>query len=416
MLTYYNGALSSVSTYVYDGEDIVLYNTFIAILVNEEYDFYTFKAKVNGGVMSIYDLTVFTASNPLLAVKKSDTFKYGTYFAASGDSYTFNADGTGTMKEQAFGESEFTYTVSGNTLTAYVGSNTTYTGIVTDGVVTSFKTIALTAADAFAGYWEKSAGSHKLYYFDGAGNWTYKYYGLNSQGKEVIIEEDSGSYTASGVLDNGTSVKLENGILVIGNEKYYVRNSFVGTWLYSGGNDAVEITFNGITTEGFGTAVIDYGMQYGKLTVNYEAVESNGKVSLVLYYYYSVYGRLEYDPALKTLKGSIYLVRSEDLVSNVTFCLYDDFKGTWYSSSSDFAKVTFNGRGNYDLNDGVQYGKVTIYANANDAKGVDVKYTLENGTLVGSFTYNEKTYNIEFDEENDVVFINGVAFRGTQEG
>lgn len=388
-LSYYDGALNCVSTYVYNGEYLVLNNTFFAIAFGNSSEFYSFKAEVNGGVMSIYDKTLFPASNPLTALKKLEGFNFGTYFDADGVEYTFNPDGTGSR-----GTSPFVYEVNGSAINALNG----LTGTVENGYVVSFGGKNLSVYDVFKGVWEKSSTTYRQYTFDGKGNWSY--IGYDSE------ETRRGTYDKSGensiLLSNGKTATYSDGVVTVDGIDYYGENSYVGMWLYNL-DYPIEITFKGIGKNGFGIVHVDYGTDYPQLDLTYQAdVDTDGKVYITIYNYYDVYGYLTFDAQAYTLSGSFYRADKKAVVENVNFCLYDDYKGKW---SGDGLELSFNGLGRYDLPGAAgglmkTYGSVTVNGNKTDR----VIYTLYDN-VKATFTYKNKTYNLEYDEANDVIYL-----------
>lgn len=389
-LFYYDGALNSVSTYVYNGEYLVLNNTFFAIAFGGSNEFYSFKAELKDGVMTIYDKSFYPESKPLKALKKVADFSYGTYYDEDGVEYIFNADGTGSR-----GTSPFVYEVNGNVIKTISG----ITGTVENGVVKTFGGKGLTAYDNFKGVWEKSATTYRQYSFDGKGNWSYN--GYDSE------ETLRGTYTKidgynSIRLSNGKTATYEDGVITIDGIEYYAVSSYVGTWLLNL-DMPIEVTFEGIGKNGFGSVHVDYGTDYSQLDLTYQAdVNADGKVYLTIYNYYDVYGYLTFDEQAYTLTGSFYRADKKAVVDNVRFCLYDDYKGKW---SGNGLELTFNGLGRYDLpGAGTELMKTYGSAIVNGDKTGRVIYTLTD-SVKATFTYDKKTYNLEYDEAADVIYL-----------
>ncbi len=416
-LYYRDGALNVISTYVYNGDYIILYNTFLAILVDEEYDFYTFKANVNGGVMSIYDYEVYKQSAPLLALKKFDGFRYGVYYDARNNEYTFNADGTGFEKLNNGVITNFTFTVTENgsdyeVEVKYGTSGASRPCTVENGIITSFNAIGVSVYDNFKGVWESSAGAIGRYEFDGAGNWTYKYYDYDASGKEVVLASDNGTYTLNGetlTLDGkNTEVSFSDNFLSVNGETFYKENSFVGTWSFAGRpvrNEPIEVTFRGIGLNGYGKASVKYAI--GKeLEVDYSSeTAADGTVTVKLYYYYTEWGTLVYDKTNKTLTGVFYSNAQGILINNVIFCLYDDLKGTWTGGDETLSSLKFDGLGRYDVEGSADCMETDGNVFVNGGKD-SVKYTLNDGWLTGSFTYKGKSYTFVYDRDNDTLTVN----------
>lgn len=347
--------------------------------------------------------TLNNHNKSLTALKSSADFRYGTYRDANSVLYTFNKDGTGVMKNASV-STPFTFAINGDTLTVKMGA--TLTGTIENGVVTQLNGTALTAFDKFAGTWEKSFGSYKNYTFDGNGNWTYEYFGYGKNGEKVVKESGNGTYTAEGEairLDNGVTARFEDGALVVGGEKYYRQNSFVGTWRFGGRpdrNEQIEITFAGIGENGYGVANVKYFPTfYGEIQLNYEVSTEGGSEIIILYYGMEEYGRLTFNRGAKTLTGTFYSAVGKTEIKNALFCLYDDYKGVW--NNEELGTVEFNGLGNY----AVAGSPSNLPVNGNvKINGVSAgAYTLTDGTLTGWFNYNGERYEIEYDELSGVI-------------
>ncbi len=415
-LYYRDEALNVKSTYVYNDDFIILYNTFLAILLDEEYDFYTFKADVNGGVMSIYDYEVYKQNSPLVALKTYDGFQYGTYYDTQNNEYTFNLDGTGFEKLNNGVVTNFTFTVTENASgfdveIKYGTSGAERTCTVENGVITSFNGINISAYDKFKGIWESSAGINEQYSFDGIGGWTYKCYDYDATGEEVVFSSDSGTYTVNGgiLTIDGKDIKVSfaDNFLSVNGETFYKENSFVGTWSFAGRssrNEPIEVTFGGIGLESYGTATVKYAIGT-KLEVNYSSsVETDGTVTVKLYYYYTEWGTLNYDRTNKTLTGRFYSNAQGILINNVIFCLYDDLKGDWTCNEGELNTLRFDGLGRYDIKGSENCIETSGRVFVNGAKDA-VKYTLNDGWKTGSFVYEKKNYTFSYDSENDTLTV-----------
>jgi len=415
-LIYRNGAINSTSYYTYDKDKVlVLYDTLLGIVSGGAETYYSFEAKVEDGVLKIYDNEIYPENTPLTALKKSATFNYGSYYAGN-VTYTFNANGSGTMvKVTGSGSSlvKFDYDLHesnyGNGL--YLGGSIYFDvdsvfcsgDVDANGNVTKINGTPVYRMDAFEGVWEKSAGSHKQYTFDGKGAWSYEYFGYKN-GTKQIISSDKGAYTqnpeGSIALKDGLRASFTpEGYLVIDGEIYYRENSFVGEWNFFHKDYPVELNLGGIGADGVGTATVDFGSGYKMENadrITYVAEKAaNGKVTLMLYLFDQPMGELIYSADENTLSGSFYRFSSNAIVDGVTFYLYDDFKGEWISDDGDLSLVEFNGLGNYDIdgdNNLAVRGSVKI---GGEAVGT---YTLVNSTLEGYFVYNEVKYNISFND------------------
>ena len=395
-LSYRDGARNSISTYIYDGDKLTLFNTFFAILADPENGFRTFFAELENGTIKIYDNDVYTESSPLTANAPVVNFKYGSYFDADGNEYLFNRNGTGTVT-RGTNTVAFTFKVNESTL-EITENNANVTGSVdADGVVTVYGTATLTRNDVLYGVWESSSLPTKSFKFNNDGTWNYEYYGYNSNGlKEVIGATQSGTYTVDGNtanLSSGVTATFLDGHIVIDGEHYYAENSFVGSWIYVA-SAPVIITFNGITADGYGTATVDYGSHGGKITdITYQAVVRNGRIDIEMYRFYEDFGLFSFNASDKTLSGELLILDSNSVNENVRLCKYDKLNGSWNFEGST---LNFNGLGYYDISKVV---RGTIY----DGARLVGTYYLTDATFVGTMTYNSVEYTITYNEENDTV-------------
>ncbi len=432
--TYRNGALNYTTYYTYDGETITLfYSPAFSVTEVAGYDesgnayyalsYYCAKATVKDGLMTVIDMNsvseyidsansdVYTADSPLKALKKSDLL-YGEYYTASGATYVFNPNGTGVYKNNN-SSTAFTFTVTESEITVVRGGST-FTGQISGNVIKSVGSDSLTQLDEFAGVWAHSAGSNEQYTMDGKGGWKYEYFIYGDDGGIINLSTASGSYTVNAdrtitINNNGVQVRIgidENGNLSVNDITYYRQYGYVGTWRFNNIVEPVEITFYGIGAEGYGTALVDYGA-YGSYEVNYAAVDYSGVIVLELYENDFLLATLEYCANDNTLNGTIYSIYKTIYEGTATyryeakFALYDAFKGEWISD--ELETVVFDGFGYYDLKGTSAYLaiKSTVKING-EAAG---SYTLVNGTLTGSFTYEGIEYNIRYDEANDIIVV-----------
>lgn len=430
VLYYRDGALIYKTYYSYDGATIIL-GGFPALGVTETtgydanlnpvytYGYYAGKADLNGNTLTIINMdeigstvntdesNIYTSASPLYALKEIENFAYGTYYTAGNVSYTFYGDGTGVT-----GNNPFTYAYSNGVITITLKDDS-LSAIVEDGVITKIGGVNVTLTDAFAGVWENNAGYGTQYTFDGKGGWSRDQYSF-AGGKKVVEVKESGTYellsSTSILLDNNLTVKLdENGFIVVGDATYYRQNSFAGTWYFRGVQQSAELVLEGITSEGYGAASVNFGSFYGKYELTYSATASdNGNtVHILLYFEDAQFGDLVFDADNKTLVGSIFYPKTSTLSLYSIFCLYDAYKGVW--ENEELGTIEFNGFGNYSLK-----GTSDMIAVSGSVKinGTSVSYTLDAFTLKGSFTLNGVEYETEFDEVNNVIILtaDGVTY------
>lgn len=176
---------------------------------------------------------------------------------------------------------------------------------------------------------------------------------------------------------------------------YTANDAYKGGWLFNY-SLPVDITFNGVTTAGYGTAVISY-TRYGETEVRY-TVGDNGSVQL---YYNDVdYGSLAYSESDKTLTGRLYVpYDGGSVVTGVTLCRYDNLRGTWVSNS-DIKEIYFDGLGQYNI-DG-SGGSLAVRGS------VTINGTTKLNYSDGKFTYNGTEYTATVSGAN--LTINGVTF------
>ncbi|MGN0822582.1 MAG: GLUG motif-containing protein, partial [Candidatus Gallimonas sp.] len=350
-MVYRDGALNQTSAYVYDGNRLYLYDTCFFYLredlTEDEIAYTTFLGTVNAdGSLTLSDLTYFPAETPLVAVKEI-AFGYGEYYGASSE-YAFYRDGTGEKDGTAF-----TYTLNGTVLTVRIGGATLTGAYGSDGTIT-IGGETLTKYDAFRGTWEKSATSYRSYTFDGKGNWTSRSYATENG---IVTERtQSGTYTAyedTITLNDGTIVGFKDGFLQVKGtdglvQTYYRESSFAGAWRFHNASNPIVATLNGIGTDGFGTAVLDYNNGNYTVELTYETGAVQGARAICFYLYDSFYGTLVYNSETRVLSGELYSPVKQAFVA-ADFCVYDDFYGVWVSEIEGIDTIEFNGLGLYNL-------------------------------------------------------------------
>ncbi len=169
-------------------------------------------------------------------------------------------------------------------------------------------------------------------------------------------------------------------------ETYPVNDAYKGTWIFNYVLP-VDITFNGVTEKGYGTAEINY--TNSNATVEY-VIDGSG--NLKLYNKDVPYGNLSYVSHTNTLLGSLYVPYGGGAMKSVMLCKYDDLRGTWISNNATISELKFDGLGNYDL---ASYG---------DSLAVKGKVIINNSVIVpysnGKFTYNGVEYTATVSGDN----------------
>jgi hypothetical protein len=412
-LSYRSGARTHLSYYTYNGEKIMLYNTVLGRHAHAGYDgiddFEAISVDGSNGVLTLKDVYMYanSAYGSLVAVKKLPDFVYGEYYT-NDTSYSFYSDGTGVVT--VFGDTprseEFMYIVSEGKVQIRTAGGSEYEAtLAADGTIQSIANVSVAKLDEFAGTWEKAASVLKSYTFDGKGEWSYKYVGYGASGAEQVLESDSGTYTVSGgvaTLSNGKTARFtQDGFVSLDGEMFYADNSYAGVWM-NNSDGLVEITFDGLGKNGYGNATVDFGNSYEKYAVTYEAGADG---TILLFYGSSAFGALKYSAADRTLSGSMYSAFTDTIKNDMKLFLYDGFKGYWVSNDTDFPSVEFNGLGNYDL-EGSQ-NHLAVKGNVR-IDGVDAgAYSVENGTLDGSFVFGGVEYALAYNEIADTVTVTG---------
>ncbi len=463
--TYEEGAILLNGNYSFDGEVITFYNSFFSRIAStatptQKINYYTFWADLQAdGNLHLYDCDVrydvsedneaqnptfvtmarfYAESDPLVIVATSNlSFTGGYYYLDDGTKHVFefNNDFTGVYKKYTGDDmmrDTFTFVSVTEGLAIELDANgTRFTAIREGDGLVSMKdnrdgTFALSAIDDFVGTWEKKATSHKIYTFDGMGNWSYEHYVYLVNDDVVnatreVVDASSGTYTVSGgelslvrdginvtatVNGDGSISVMENGQPV--EVEFYALNSYKGVW-YTANNKIIRytLTIDGMNGEGVGTALID-GFEIEPLSLRYTAVSAD-----TLYFYVEdvVYAILTYDAKTGLFDGLFYDNATGYTTTPQTLYLYDDFSGSWVSDIDGISNIRFNGFGAYDTIDptgntlGVK-GTVTI---GNDTVG----YTVDRSTDKAEFTYKGVKYVLTYNEYSDTVSVSYGDDNGT---
>ena len=403
-LRFIDGARIVDSTYVYDGEKIILLDTAIArvanlsdatMIENAETYYYSFFARVENGLLKAWDNDYFPQGSELTALKEIESFVYGKYVANGANNtssvYTFNTDGTGTISGSI--NAEFTYVINGNQI-SIDRNGVIRNGVIENGYVVSVQNSPLIPIDNFYGVWETSASIHEKFSFDGNSSWTYESYGYNANGQKVNEVNQEGSYEIVGgvlVMDNGYSASFDgNGnIKVTGEDKnltLYRENSFVGTWRYSHVKEPVTIKLYGIGSDGYGIASITFSVND-----TFEATYSSNGRTVTVYNEDFAISTLNYNTATNTLVGQCFSLGDYTIRNNAKFCLYDDFGGNWVGNSEGFEEVVFNGYGGYDIAGSKEDKTMAVNGVVRIGEN-SVRYVINYADNTATFTYNDVVY------------------------
>ena len=393
---YEDGEITTGGIYRFNGEYLVFENARFARYANGgviydlyQLDFYSFTATFQEqGTLHIFDGTYFTEAQPLKAIRNFGIeAEYYDSTVADKPVYSFHKDWTVTANGVTY-----TYTTTDTAFILQRGNGPTITLSKSD----------LVALDSFKGEWTLSASENILITFDGKGNWTTEIFGYDrsestptketysfnrgtytvENGVATLFMDSAEIYTAS--IDSDGFLCLENATAIM---SFGRSSGYAGEWLAISNNGNALLRLNGITLDGSGMGEIEYwdgntyqlfyAMEYGRITLY------NGAI---------VFGYLNYDLKTHTLVAYLYDSNQSiiDEVNAYVFYNYDAFKGEWVSAHETFGEIEFNGFGAYEVGLIGMEGKLTI-------GGETVDYKLDNNTFNGSFIYNEKTFNIQYN-------------------
>ncbi len=440
---YSDGMTVQEAAYTFDGEKILLEGARLvqyfkgSIVVDEEdtttfqdpkfdlyrYDFFNFAGVVTDDVISFYDGSYFTETSPLTAKKTAIRGEY--YEKKNGSTYYYSFYGNKVLVEVLTSDDKthtYVYDVllvdgANANLILLQDSNNGYAEMSVD-------MSALSQYDAFKGTWEKSATVNKIYTFDGIDKWSYEYVSYErdfNNGEYAcytnVLKSASGTYTLSDggdvltFTDDGVTytatVNADGFLQVVSGsttEVYHGANGFKGVW--KGSN--YDLTLNGIQVDGYGTAKL-VDTDGFTTTLVYEVADVNDASTLILTLYYSengyekatLYGYAEYTLLSNALRFVQPNEDSETGYAEDYLYLYDDYYGDWVCNDDSLRGVDFhfNGLGLYPYL-GIQ-GIVTLTENGEETK---VQYSLDSA-LCGRFSYDGKTYEMQYDEDLHRVHI-----------
>ncbi len=456
--TYQDGAVLLNGTYKFDGETLTFDNSFFSRIAptataTQKQNYYTFWAKLqeNGDLHifdcdEIYSVTAeeenqnpnftamarfFTETDPLVAVSQNNIAFTGGYYYTDANSkhvFEFNNDYTGIYKKHSGStvtEGTFTFEVgqNGDLIISLDKNGARFIANVIEMKIADNRgdSFELLQIDEFAGVWEKEATSHKLYTFDGMGNWSYEHYvylvnenwvnatktTVSSSSGEYQIENGKLTLTRS---ENGEDIyvvaSISNGVIFITENgkpvqvEFTAENGYKGVW-YTASNKIIRytLTLEGLNGQGVGKATLG-GFEIEPLKLLYTAVAND---TLYLYLEDRVYAILQYSPKSGLFEGMFYDTATNSTTTPQTLYLYDDFFGSWVSDVDAIENLKFNGFGDYNTSDVsgdslAVRGRVTI--------GTDgVYYSLDRATGNAEFTYNGVKYILSYDEYSNVITV-----------
>lgn len=404
-----DGGLTFSGVYSYDGTTVTLYNSCLASLLYtlEEIDGSYFTVigtkTAHGlkfkGIAVLVDVENSTASNTsyvykdinLSAVSAIEGFAYGEYLDADGTTYLFSVDGSGVRTTSTGVRQTFTYAEEDGAIVLFLTSGGEWTAQVANGEIVSVNGKATSRKNDFNGVWKKSANSQVSFAFDGVDT--------------VVCTYGNGKQTVSFTVESGRAVFAtdkgqyeayvsQEGFIVINGETYFNDDGFTGSWYMPGEKERIEITFEGIGTNGYGYATVTYaGGVVASVNAQYNIFTDEAGSVLRLFVEDKQYGELFIDTDTNTASGLFYSLNFDSYYAQTSFYLYDSFKGTWMSVSDGIDTVTFNGR----TADGTS--EVAITSGRTTQRG---SYVLTDGSH-GTMTVGGNTYEIAFDENTNRV-------------
>lgn len=415
--TYPDAGQTVTISYLYDGEYIIFENARFARFLADvtgigKYQLYTFRGTVEDGILTIcggvYEndttgtSTVFFPTTAPLTATFCDRALAGT-FTDGTVTYTLWVNGTGIRREGAT-VTDLTYTRKGDVLTVVCDGKTSTGRVTGDSLTLDGRTFS--QRDAYTGSWTVDSGAHKVYTFDGIGNWSYIYYGYRASGDAVnkttyeylsgtYTVENDGSLTLSGGM-SGTA-RLTDGVLTIATNHATLTchrdGGWYGNWLYE--DYGLTLKLSGIRADGRGDVRVEFVHENGTLEA-YDmiyAIDEMDSNTICLYYDEEVFGYLTYLPEEGVLRAMMYVGTMNSFMDNVRLHREDEYVGTWIGERNDLPTLEFNGKGSYS-------GTVT-------AGGKTVPYTLDEATLSGSFVLDGKTYRMTYSETDGSITVSG---------
>lgn len=326
------------------------------------------------------------ATASLNAVKASESFVYGEYKDANGVRYQFSKNGSG-VRVSDKATTAFTFVPTGNSFNITLDRTVTVT-VTPDGAVDTIDGVSVSKIDEFKGSWKKTANGLTEFNFDGEGF-------VSMNGGEAVEYKPADGGVGFEIGNVEYKATFANGALVINGENYYKNDGFTGEWFMLGSKEQIQVAFDGIGTDGYGTAVINYsGGESHTVEAEYDVAESSDGRYLRIYVGDRQYGELVYNQGQNSAVGSFYSWLYERY-DTYTFYLYDLFRGSWTAAGDDFDTVTFNGR-----SASADDSEVAVRSAGNVT--TSGKYTLTDGTH-GTMTVGGKTYTIVYDGATNLI-------------
>lgn len=404
------GGMTYTSPYTYDGETItLLYSAVLSTIFTDtrtEGSLFSFTGTVDGRTLTLKTLASLVQSTSgetttygyvnvtVEAIKEENLGVYGRYYGTNRTIYCFAGDGNGTSTTSAGTISEFTFSVSDDgTVTSTLGNIT----LGADGAITKIGNTSVTKLDEFYGTWKRNANAVYSVAFDGRG--TVNYLGESVQ---YTVSDGVATFTAGGKQH---TAQFEGGLLSVDGVTYSDGAGYTGKWFYSGVDEQITLTLDGIGESGYGEAIISYlGGVVTDVAAQYDVTKSGSLTYIRIYVGNVLYGELSIadGAAQKIISGSFFSLLNDAYYTSTSFYLYDNFEGTWASGVEEFDSITFNGKGAYNVAATGETFAISGSVTARTAGGTTTKgtYSLTSATA-GTMNMGGKTYSIAYDELED---------------
>lgn len=417
-LVYKDGAIEYTSSYLYNGEEITLLNTCLIMASEygeEYYGIYSFRAVLDGDALVISDSWFFVNGYALNAYREYENLVYGEYQTVDGKQVVFFKDRTAIIDGAVY-----IYEVTGTQITLTAVEGGTLSGTLNgDGYVGTVGSDSVSKLNAYIGVWQSASSVLSQLSVKANGEWTIEEYEYDGDGNKVVYQSKSGTYTVSVedgslLLNSGETVAFDktgrflevyrNGYT----QTYYQENSFAGEWHYFHTSEPSDLILNGIGKDGYGTAQILYNRTGETYDLLYEAVtlveeDESTQTYLIFYLNGTAFASLTFSAQTQTLVGSLFSPYYGTNVEGAVFCKYDVFRGEWISEVPGLERISFDGKGFYNLN--ATDTSLAVKGKATINGGKSVAYTVRSNGLSGSFVYEGVTYQMSYDLATKTVSV-----------
>lgn len=403
-----NGGMVSSGAYYYDGETVTIPFSSMASLfldiVSDSGSKYGFVGtKIDGGLQFkgvAYATEISFDNNGNQKVeqtavtltfsmfKEREELTYGAYGTTSGDVYTFNVGMNGTYKAANGNIYSFTYNIEGNTIKAVYtdtsrgGFNATISG----GKITVVNGSSVTKLNQFYGTYKRSANSVTGFTFDGI---------TSVNGVDYTVEQNRAIFTINDVRYE--AFFNQEGFLEINGVVYYPADGFTGEWYFegvSGSLEKIDLKLEGITSEGFGYATVDF-IGGSSVSAQYDVLVEGNVSTLRIYAGDVQYGEITIVDGSKIARGIFFSQTTGGYYDNITFNLYDALKGVWVSNADGIDTIIFSGKTTTGINTATIRSESGAISRGTYTLDAQAKGTLTIGNDVYELSYDEVANKIE---------------------